>query len=58
MPVWLRVMHDSQESPFFYVTAPDIRDATRERASWVVPRLVVDAYLGRVPLEWGSTGRR
>lgn len=47
--VWLRLMYDFQDSLFFYVTNEDLRDATREWASWVVPLLVVEMWLN-----WGA----
>ena len=47
--VWLRLMYDMQDYLFFYVTDPDMRDATREWASWVVPLLAVEAWLNWVP---------
>ena len=56
--VWLRVMYDFQDTLFFYVTDPDLRDATREWASWVVPLLVVEAYLSWVPMARGKATRR
>lgn len=46
--VWLRVMFDLQDYLFFYVTNVDLRDATREWASWVVPLIVVEMWLN-----WG-----
>lgn len=56
--VWLRLMYDFQDSLFFYVTDPDMRDATREWASWVVPLLVVEAYLSWWPLARGKGTKR
>jgi hypothetical protein len=47
--VWLRVMYDFQDFLFFYVKTEDLRDATREWASWVVPLLVVEFYLSWLP---------
>ena len=47
--VWLRLMFDLQDYLFFYVTDPDLRDATREWASWVIPLLVVEGWLNWVP---------
>jgi uncharacterized membrane protein len=47
--VWLRLMYDLQDYLFFYVRDEDLRDATREWASWVVPLLVVELYLSWVP---------
>ncbi|MBK6486016.1 MAG: DUF2306 domain-containing protein [Gemmatimonadetes bacterium] len=47
--VWLRLMYDFQDYLFFYVTNPDLRDATREWASWVVPLLVVELWLAWIP---------
>ncbi|MBK6458911.1 MAG: DUF2306 domain-containing protein [Gemmatimonadetes bacterium] len=47
--VWLRLMYDWQDALFFYVTNPDLRDATREWASWVVPLLVVEMSLAWFP---------
>ncbi len=47
--VWLRLMFDWQDALFFYVTNPDLRDATREWASWVVPLLVVETWLAWYP---------
>lgn len=51
-------MYDFQDTLFFYVTDPDLRDATRDWASWVVPLLVVEAYLSWVPLARGKATRR
>lgn len=47
--VWLRVMDDFQDYLFFYVQDPDMRDATREWASWVVPLLVVEFWISWLP---------
>lgn len=47
--VWLRLMYDFQAYLFFYVTNADLRDATREWASWVVPLLVVELWLAWLP---------
>lgn len=48
--VWLRIMFDAQDWLFFYVTDPDMRDATREWASWIVPLLVLEMWLSWWPL--------
>lgn len=55
--VWLRLMYDFQDSLFFFVTDQDMRDATREWASWVVPLLVVETYLSWLPLARGRSPR-
>jgi uncharacterized membrane protein len=55
--VWLRVMYDFQEYLFFYVSDPDMRDATREWASWVVPLLAVELWLSWLPQAKGRTAR-
>lgn len=47
--VWLRLMYDFQEELFFFVKDGDLRDATREWASWVVPLLVVEVWLSWLP---------
>lgn len=47
--VWLRLMYDLQEYFFFYVKNPDLRDATREWASWVVPLLIVELWIAWLP---------
>lgn len=47
--VWLRLMYDLQDYLFFYVADADMRDATREWASWVVPLLLVEAWLSWIP---------
>lgn len=47
--VWLRLMYDFQDLLFFYVKNEDLRDATREWASWVLPLLVVEFYLSWWP---------
>lgn len=47
--VWLRLMFDFQDYLFFYVNDEDLRDATREWASWVVPLLVVEFWLSWLP---------
>lgn len=47
--VWLRLMYDLQDYLFFYVTNADLRDATREWASWVVPLLLVETWLSWIP---------
>lgn len=48
--VWLRLMYDVQDYVFFYVTNEDLRDSTREWASWVVPLIVVELYLSWLPM--------
>jgi len=47
--VWLRVMYDFQDYLFFYVQNEEMRDATREWASWVVPLLVVELWISWLP---------
>jgi hypothetical protein len=47
--VWLRLMYDFQDVLFFYVENADLRDATREWASWVIPLLIVELYLSWLP---------
>ena len=47
--VWLRLMYDLQDYLFFYVQDKDVRDATREWASWVVPLLVVELWISWFP---------
>jgi hypothetical protein len=47
--VWLRVMYDFQDYLFFYVQDGDMRDATREWASWVIPLLVVEFWIAWLP---------
>lgn len=47
--VWLRLMYDFQDYLFFYVTDENLRDATREWASWVVPLLVVEFWISWLP---------
>jgi len=47
--VWLRLMYDLQDYLFFYVTDEELRDATREWASWVVPLLVVEFWIAWLP---------
>lgn len=47
--VWLRLMYDLQDVLFFYVKNEDLRDATREWASWVMPLLVVEFWLSWWP---------
>jgi len=55
--VWLRLMYDFQDILFFYVKNEDLRDATREWASWVVPLLVTELYLSWLPqLKKARTG--
>jgi len=47
--VWLRLMYDFQDVLFFYVKNADLRDATREWASWVIPLLIVELSLSWWP---------
>ncbi len=47
--VWLRVMYDFQDHLFFYVQDEEMRDATREWASWVIPLLVVEFWISWLP---------
>lgn len=47
--VWLRVMYDFQDELFFFVADEEMRDATREWASWVIPLLVVELWLSWLP---------
>ena len=39
--VWLRVMYDFQDE--------EMRDATREWASWVIPLLAVELWVSSLP---------
>ena len=48
--IWLRLMYDMQDWLYFYVTNEDLRDTTREWASWVVPLLLLELWLSWVPL--------
>lgn len=48
--IWLRLMYDLQDWLFFYVKDEDMRDATREWASWVVPLLILELWLSWIPL--------
>ena len=47
--VWLRVMDDFQDYLFFYVQDEEMRDATREWASWVIPLIVVELWISWLP---------
>jgi hypothetical protein len=47
--VWLRLMYDFQDYLFFFVQEPQMRDATREWASWVIPLLVVEFWISWLP---------
>jgi len=47
--VWLRLMYDFQDTLFFYVKNEDLRDTTREWASWIIPLLVVEFSLSWLP---------
>jgi hypothetical protein len=47
--VWLRLMYDLQDYLFFYVQNEEMRDATREWASWVIPLLVVELWISWLP---------
>lgn len=47
--VWLRVMYDFQHVLFFFVQNEEMRGATREWASWVVPLLLVEAWISWLP---------
>jgi uncharacterized membrane protein len=55
--VWLRAMYDFQEHLFFYVSDEEMRDATREWASWVVPLLAVELWLSWWPQARGRPAR-
>ena len=55
--VWLRLMYDLQDRLFFYVADEEMKDATREWASWVVPLLVIELWLSWVPLLRTGTRR-
>jgi Predicted membrane protein (DUF2306) len=47
--VWLRLMYDFQDYLFFFVADEEMRDVTREWASWVIPLLVVELGLSWLP---------
>lgn len=47
--VWLRLMYDFQDYLFFFVADEEMRDVTREWASWVIPLLVVEFGLSWLP---------
>ena len=55
--VWLRLMYDFQDYLFFYVESEEMRDATREWASWVVPLLLVEAWISWLPQIRGKVAR-
>lgn len=52
--VWLRLMFQLQDYLFFYVKNADLRDTTREWASWVVPLLVLEFWISWWPLLKGK----
>jgi len=56
--VWLRVMYDLQDYLFFYVQDEEMRDATREWASWVIPLLAVEFWISWRPQARAATSRR
>lgn len=47
--VWLRIMYDFHDVLFFYVQNAEMRDATREWASWVIPLLLVEFWISWLP---------
>ena len=55
--VWLRLMYDFQDYLFFFVKNEDLRDSTREWASWVIPLLAVELWLSWVPQLKAPKGR-
>jgi uncharacterized membrane protein len=55
--VWLRLMYDFQDYLFFYVENEDMRDATREWASWVIPLLLVEAWTSWLPQIRGKVAK-
>ena len=56
--VWLRLMYDGQSWLVFYVRDPDLRDATREWASWIVPLLGLEMWLSWWPQLRSRSRRR
>lgn len=47
--VWLRLMYDFQDYLFFFVQDEEMRDVTRDWASWAVPLFVVEFWLSWLP---------
>ncbi len=47
--VWLRVMYDFEDYFFFFVLDEELRDVTREWASWVVPLFAVEFWISWLP---------
>lgn len=50
--VWLRVMYDFQDYLFFFVQDEQMRDVTREWASWAAPLFVVEFWISWLPQVW------
>jgi uncharacterized membrane protein len=49
--VWLRLMGDMPfDIIFFYIKSPDMRDATHEWLSWVLPLLITELCISWIPL--------
>jgi uncharacterized membrane protein len=49
--VWLRLIGDMPfDLLFFYIKSPDMRDATQEWVSWVLPLLIIEFWINWIPL--------
>jgi uncharacterized membrane protein len=57
--VMLRIMGDiPYDFMFFYIKSPEMRDATLEWQSWVVPLLVTEFWISWLPLLTGKSKSR
>ena len=49
--IWLRIVGDMPyDLIFFYIKSPEMRDATQEWLSWVLPLLVTEFWISWIPL--------
>ena len=56
--IWVRILGALDEQLFFFIDNQDVADATQEFLSFVIPLLVVEAWLSWVPAVQSALRRR
>ena len=56
--IWVRILGALDEQIFFFIDKQDVADATQEFLSFVIPLLVVEAWLSWIPAVQSALRRR
>jgi uncharacterized membrane protein len=56
--IWVRILGSLDEQLFFFIDSQEVRDTTQEFLSFIIPLLVVEAWLSWVPSIQSALRRR